>query len=136
MCQAYEAEYNAIVAGENFSTREGFAAAANGGKLGDNPCPWSIYEGQAWYHGFACWYQGILPWAVESRYIRDKFIAEGKSPYGGEAQQVRLDFSKTGELPTWLLRELRIPDDTISPLQYIATPDIAKEREKKWSSRV
>lgn len=135
MCQAYEAERAAIVSGENYSTRKGFTAAAIGANLEDNPLSWSIYDGQAWYHGFACWHEGLLPWAIESHYVRDRLVAQGKSAYGGEAQQLVSDFRNTGRLPTWLLRELEIPDDAISPLQYVTVPDIAKEQEKKWSLR-
>lgn len=105
MCQAYEGERAAIVAGENYATKQGFKAAATGGKLEDNPDKWSIYSGNAWYHGFACWMSGLLPWAIERELER------------GTGQRTANTFRQTGELPTSLLQELGIPAGAVSPLQ-------------------
>jgi len=71
MCQAYEAERASIVAGENRATIEGFKAASEGKLESDNPFNWGKYDKEAWDHGWRCWHQKILPYALEGIFLRE-----------------------------------------------------------------
>src|SRR3989344_6417478 len=68
MCQAYEGERAAIVALEDSATLKGFAAARNGVSKDSNPYDWSKSYRDAWNHGWGCWQESLLPWALEERY--------------------------------------------------------------------
>lgn len=64
MCQAYEAERNFIIAGENWETRKGWIAHRDGKPITANP-NYSGYYKEAWDHGWRCREEGIIPWAIE-----------------------------------------------------------------------
>lgn len=68
MCQAYEGERAAIVAGEEHAQIKGFAAARFGVSENSNPYTWCKYDKAAWDLGWGCWQEGLLPWALERQY--------------------------------------------------------------------
>ena len=99
MCQAYAAEKAAIITGEDYATIAGFTAARNGASQSSNPYGKLEEHGHdAWDHGWGCWHERILPWALERNYHRDGRIAE--------AQKARQQFKLTGELPPELINLL------------------------------
>lgn len=101
MCQAYDGERASIIAGENSAAIEGFAAARKGLPKSTNPfVKFGLkYNLEAWDHGWGCWHEGILPWALERQYyLKGKFL---------EGQKIREQFAKTREIPAELERFLR-----------------------------
>lgn len=93
MCQAYDAERAVILAKENLATLRGFAAARLARQKSENPYhqKGEMYSFDAWNHGWNCWWERILPWALEKTY-------HSRGDYAG-AQQARFSFEKTGKLP-------------------------------------
>lgn len=83
MCQAYDGEYRAVVAGENFAARLGFAAALAGHS---SVAPWPYTGDGDWQHGYDCFAARILPWGVES------------ALHGDGRAAARLLFQTTGKL--------------------------------------
>jgi len=77
MCQAYEAERNFIIAGEERATIEGYRAHRDGKLLTDNP-NFPGYDHKAWEHGWQCREEGIIPWGIVKR-IREKVEAKNGS---------------------------------------------------------
>lgn len=100
MCQAYDGERASIVAGENYATIEGFVAARKGLPKSTNPhTKYGKYDSEAWGHGWDCWHQKILPWALEREYH-----LKGRVP---DAQKASEQFKLTGEIPAELERFLK-----------------------------
>jgi hypothetical protein len=64
MCQAYEGEYRLMCSLEDFACEEGFFAALQG-----QPCfcQGSLCK-EKFEHGYRCFQQGILPWAIERKF--------------------------------------------------------------------
>ncbi len=91
MCQAYEGERAAIVAGEDHATIKGFAAARNGMSQESNPYAWSKYDGKAWDLGWGCWQEGLLPWSLEKIYRENADLPE--------VYAAVQDFKVLGKLP-------------------------------------
>ena len=91
MCQAYEAERNSIVAGEERVAIRGFAAARAGEPENPNPFAWSKYDSEAWNHGHGCFEARILPWGLEKVYREVVGISA--------ASEAQRKFQETGELP-------------------------------------
>ena len=97
MCQAYEAEYTSIVRGENRATIAGFKAAQNGEEKRRNPHS-SKYDGynyDAWNHGFDCFKERLLPWAIERQYTDYK-----------EREELHVYFRQHGRLPDAVMRRV------------------------------
>lgn len=66
MCQAYEGERNFILRTEDRYTREGYEAAKSGKpKEVPNQIKGDLYYEPAWLHGYGCFEEGIVPYAVE-----------------------------------------------------------------------
>ena len=84
MCQAYAAEANFVVFCEQQATLEGFSAARVGKSKESAP----HLFGDAWKHGWECWHQRILPWAL------GKKLQDYKKRY-----ETGEDFKRTGKLP-------------------------------------
>ncbi len=84
MCQAYDAEWASITAGENQATIEGFGAARKGLPKSANPyIKLSKYDREAWDHGWECWRYGILPWALEKYFAGDRSrIEDARGRFG------------------------------------------------------
>ena len=133
MCQAYEGERASICAGEDHNTHMGFVAAATGKRLEDNPnYKGGLYDRKAWFHGFACWMVGLVPWCVERDLIYSWAEQSGSDKYKIK-QDISREFNKNGKLPEWLLLKLTIPADSISPLQRdFSTPDVDEERRQMY----
>jgi hypothetical protein len=70
MCQAYEGERRAIVAGENIASVKGFAAAHANKPKSANPhkSPFCKYQHDAWNHGWESYKEGHFPWGLEKLY--------------------------------------------------------------------
>ncbi|MBI4152395.1 hypothetical protein HY495_01680 [Candidatus Woesearchaeota archaeon] len=100
MCQAYEGERAGIVALEDRATIKGFAAARAGFSKSANPYYWSGLFTEAWDHGWGCWQEKLLPWALEQRYRTITDI-----PTSIHARQ---KFKETQDLPPELERIVEI----------------------------
>lgn len=88
MCQAYEGEASYIQKSEGRATIEGFKAAKNGEPITKNPHrEYSIYEREAWNHGWRCFQSKLLPYAIEC------LVPAG--PFRGKLREV---FKKTGKI--------------------------------------
>ncbi|MDP3999689.1 MAG: hypothetical protein Q8P76_03830 [bacterium] len=99
MCQAYAGEKALITWGEDCATIAGFAAASKGIPKSANPYNrFERYNRDAWDHGWACWHERILPWALEQQYHQDGRITEAR-----KACEL---FKLTRELPADLQRFL------------------------------
>lgn len=99
MCQAYDGEKALIAAGESHATIAGFTAARKGIPQSANPCGrFEQYNRNAWNHGWACWHEGILPWALERQYHDEGRLSD--------AQKAHEQFRLTRELPVDLKRFL------------------------------
>ncbi|MDO8504283.1 MAG: hypothetical protein Q7S36_00320 [Candidatus Liptonbacteria bacterium] len=100
MCQAYDGEWASITASENFAVIKGFAAARKGLPKSANPhAKFGKYDREAWDHGWDCFHERILPWALERHYH-----LQGRIP---DAQKARKQFELTGKVPAELERFLR-----------------------------
>lgn len=99
MCQAYDGEKALIAAGENHATIAGFTVASKGTLQSANPYSrFEQYNRNAWNHGWSCWHEGILPWAIERQYRDERELLDIKN--------VHAQFRLTRELPADLKRFL------------------------------
>lgn len=99
MCQAYDIERRAMISHEHRLSIEGFNAA----RLGEDPTPNTDeilyeFERKAWIHGYNCFSEKLLPWAIESQYHIANNMEEGI--------RIRKEFKESGELPKELLDKL------------------------------
>lgn len=97
MCQAYEGERNFMIYMEERATIAGFKAAKLSQPIDSNPKTFQS-ERERWEHGYGCYQEGIIPWAIEQEYHR----IPGKSL--ADKQNIRKRFEETKELPLELER--------------------------------
>lgn len=97
-----ESEHSFIIRIENRATIHGFGAARSGKPKESNPFnnkPWSRYQREAWDHGWGCWHERLLPYALEQDYhLVGNFV---------RVAEVREQFKNTGELPLDLLGKIQ-----------------------------
>jgi len=89
-----------MVALEDGVTIRGFAAARNGVSKDANPYAWSKSYQNAWDHGWGCWQEKLLPWALEQQYRKMTDIPTSIS--------AREKFKETRDLPPELERIVAI----------------------------
>ncbi|MEK7647144.1 MAG: hypothetical protein AAB378_02065 [Patescibacteria group bacterium] len=73
MCQGYEGEKKYIIAGENRASLRGFASAMESAPKSANPYTYDGYNKEAWDHGWGCWQEGILPYALDAEFSKKKY---------------------------------------------------------------
>ncbi|MBX4212188.1 hypothetical protein KW787_01885 [Candidatus Pacearchaeota archaeon] len=94
-CHVFEGERAMLVSIEQTLTIKGFAGAQAGTeKVAPQPECWTRGYQEAWEHGWACYKERILPWAIQWRVYREKDKEQGVQ-HSNEAEE---HFKRTGQL--------------------------------------